>query len=459
LSERTNKDVQVAILGCGAIAQTHIRVVKDLPQTQILGVCDREESRAQSVAEQFGIKQTFSSLSQMLDQIRPEVVHILTPPQTHAELTIQALKAGCHVFVEKPLCLTLEEVKGIYSAAQSTGRMVSVDHANLWSPLVQKARRVVGSGRIGRLRHIQYVIGDDYLEVVKTGYGRWALELRGGIFCDLISHPLYLIRTFLPDAEVTSVRACGTNIRDLHELWVDFIAEEAGANLWMSLSQRPIEHNLRIYCTRGTIHIDLRNFFLALVPERGLPGPVARAVNTISESWQRGMGTLSKAIGLVFRQFNQRAEIAEAIRVFYQAIVEGKSSPVTLADARAVVELSTTIWDRLERTSGAIRPTVDEKGRVIVQKTPTDFVRSARDRAPKVLVTGGTGFIGSHLVKRLVSSGRCVRVLCRPTSRLDALSTDRVELVLGDMSNLDSVRQAMKGIEVLYHLAAATGGD
>lgn len=450
--------MRTTIVGCGYIAGIHIPYILKTDGVQLVALCDQNEIRARDMAQRHNLPY-YTNLPKMLEETRPDAVHVLTPPQTHAALTIKALEAGCHVLVEKPLCLTLEEADAIYAAASAAGRLVSIDHSHLWSPLVRKAMQVVNSGRLGRIIHIQYVMGDDYLEAVKRGYARWALELRGGIFCDLIPHPLSLICAFLPDAKVFSARACGTGIRDLCELWVDFASDDAGASLWMSLNQRPLEHALRIYCTRGTIHVDLRNFCLAVVPERGLPGPVVRAVNTLSESCQRGAGVAWNILGLSLGWFDPKAGIAGAIRAFYQAIAEGKPSPVSLEEARAVVELSTAIWDTLEGAPGAIRPAVDKKGQVIVRKTPADFVQSAGNQPSRVLVTGGTGFIGSHLVRRLVAEGERVRVLCRQSSRLDPLPTERVELAFGDVSDIDSVRRAMQGIEVLYHLASTMGGD
>lgn len=450
--------MKVGFVGCGYMARIQIPYVVKIPGVQLIALCDKNEIRVKELAQQCQIPY-YTELEHMLKETHPDVVHILTPPQTHAALAIQALKAGCHVFVEKPLCLTLKEADAIYTTAQSAKRLVSVDYNYLWSPLVQKAKQIVDSGKLGRVINIQYTMADDFLEAVKKGYGRWALKLPGGIFCDLIPHPLSLICTFLSNAQIVSAHATGTGINDLHELWVDFTGFDAGATLWMSLRHRPLKHNLSIYCTRGNINIDLRNFCISIILDKGLPGPIARVVNTMSESWQRCQGIIKNIFGLIFGRFDPKKDTAGAIKAFYKAIAKNTVPPVSSEEAKAVVKLSATIWDMLKGTPGAIRSTVDGKEKVIERKNVTDFVISGVGNSAKVLVTGGTGFIGSHLVHRLVSEGRRVRVLCRPTSRLDALSTDRVELALGDASDLDSVRQAMKGIEVLYHLAAATGGD
>lgn len=450
--------MRTAIIGCGHMARVHIPYVSKIKDVELTAVCDSNEIRAKELAQKYN-KPYFIDTSRMLDEIRPDAVHILTPPQTHADITIKALKAGCHVLVEKPLCLTSQEVDAIYDSAEEAGCLVCVDHTHLWSPLVQKALQIIESGRCGKVANIQYVMGDDFLEAVKTGYGRWALDLRGGVFCDLIPHPLYLIRAFLPHVKVASVRACGTGIKDLHELWVNFTASGVGANLWMSLSQRPLEHALRIYCTGGIIHLDLRNFYMTVVPNRGLPGPVARVVNTLSDSWQHGMSTIGNAFKFIFGRFDPKVGTAGAIKAFYQAVNEGKPSPVSKEEARAPVLLSEEIWNLLETTSGFICQEVEDNGKVIMHKTPADFVKNNAGESSAILVTGGTGFIGHHLIKRLVSEGKSVRVLCRRTSNLDQLPSNSVELVFGDVSDFESVKKAMQGIDVLYHLAATTGGD
>ncbi len=450
--------VKVAVVGCGRMGRVHVPYILKTPGVRLVGACDQNEIRAAELAHRHQVP-PYADLAQMLHETGPDAVHIVTPPQTHAAVACEVLEAGSHALVEKPLCLTLKQADAVYSAAEVAGRLVSVNHAHLWSPLVKRARLLIESGTLGRVRYIEYVMGDDYLDALKRGYAPWAQELRGGVLCDLIPHPLYIIRAFLPDAQVASARASGSTVRDLRELWVDFASGDAGASLWMSLNQRPLEHSFRIYCTAGTICVDLRNFCMAVLPERGFPGAVARVIKTVSDSSQRATGTLRCALGVLLGRFDPRSGTRGAIEAFYEAIVHSKPSPVSAEEAGAVVELSVAIWDALERHAGAIRPVVDESGRLIGRRAPPEFAKAASAQQPTVLVTGGTGFIGSHLVRRLVADGQRLRVLCRPSSSLDRMPPSGVAVTMGDVADRESVRKAMQGIQVVYHLAATTAGD
>src|SRR5262245_34208908 len=132
--------MKVGIVGCGQIAAVHIPYVRSHPGTAIVGVCDPSESRARETAARFAIRNVCRSLDELLDVHRPELVHIVTPPQTHAALAIQAMEAGCHVLVEKPMAVNLEEAQAMEATARRRGVKLCVDHNHLFDPAVVQAR-------------------------------------------------------------------------------------------------------------------------------------------------------------------------------------------------------------------------------------------------------------------------------------------------------------------------------
>ena len=95
-----------------------------------------------------------------------DVVHILTPPKTHAELAIRAIEAGCHVFVEKPMALTVEETDAMNAAAGRNGVKLCVGHSRLCAPLMLKARNLVESGKIGKVLHVNVSYNFDVATVL-----------------------------------------------------------------------------------------------------------------------------------------------------------------------------------------------------------------------------------------------------------------------------------------------------
>ena len=108
------------IIGCGMISSVHAEIINKLENATLIGVADHTKERAAAFAERFGTV-AFESTEALLADPRVEVVVICTPSGTHAELAVQALRAGCHVLVEKPLALTGEQIRAL--AASILARM------------------------------------------------------------------------------------------------------------------------------------------------------------------------------------------------------------------------------------------------------------------------------------------------------------------------------------------------
>ena len=103
-----NSKVKVGLVGAGYVCAHHARALRSLPFVEIVGVADLDGERARKLAEQFSIPRVYPSL-QAMAEARPEVIHVLTPPATHAALVLEALDMGCHVLVEKPMAETVAD--------------------------------------------------------------------------------------------------------------------------------------------------------------------------------------------------------------------------------------------------------------------------------------------------------------------------------------------------------------
>src|SRR5580693_10136696 len=104
--------LRVGLVGAGYISEFHARAIQRVPNARIVGIADVVNSRATALAARFSIPRVFPTIEAMMNE-GVDVIHILTPPATHAQLAIAALKNGHHVLVEKPLAINVEEVDRI----------------------------------------------------------------------------------------------------------------------------------------------------------------------------------------------------------------------------------------------------------------------------------------------------------------------------------------------------------
>src|ERR1700682_3705659 len=119
--------LRVGLVGAGYISEFHARAVQRVPNARLVGVTDRVPSRAAALVAKFNLPKAFSTMEAMLEE-GVDVIHILTPPDTHAQVAIAALENGCHVLVEKPLAMNVDEVDSIYAAADAAQKSVCVNH-------------------------------------------------------------------------------------------------------------------------------------------------------------------------------------------------------------------------------------------------------------------------------------------------------------------------------------------
>jgi predicted dehydrogenase len=194
-----------AIIGAGSMAREHISSLRRLGNVNITTVCDLSEARAEATAERYGIEKWYLDYEVMLRETRPDIVHIVTPPETHFRIARAALAENINVFCEKPIASTYQEFKVLRELATRVGRLLVENQNYRFHTSVVRMKELFAHGMIGEITDIQVFIG---LRMFGADEERPALEnLKGGIIGDFLPHIAYLSLMFLGP------------IRDVHSVW------------------------------------------------------------------------------------------------------------------------------------------------------------------------------------------------------------------------------------------------
>lgn len=337
---------RAAIIGCGVIAEQHLKVMTALPTVDVVAVCDVSPVTARTTAERAGVGRWFVDATEMLADVAPDVVHVLTPPQFHRDLTEQALNAGAHVLCEKPITLTAPELKAQIDRANAAGRMLIESHNYGFNDQIVALDDLVAGGRLGT------VIDADISIAVPIATGRFAEEgspfrnFPAGAIHDFITHLVYLGLRFFPGQSVTDVHSVWRNRSGVAALRYDelsgLIATDNGfVRVRFSGHTEPLACRIAIRGTKGAAETDLYQPFLRAQLERpgGKLGPlVDHAVN--------GIGLLGASTRNFRDKLLQKTPyhgMNVMIPRFYEAVAGRGETPVTTAD---MLRTSETI-DRL----------------------------------------------------------------------------------------------------------------
>jgi predicted dehydrogenase len=145
----------VGIVGCGDIAlKNYLPGTKALAgEVDIVATCDTRYERAVRAGEEFGAEEcrAYGTLDELLRDPQVQGVQILTPWPLHYALALQALQAGKHVYVQKPMCQTLEEANRLVEEAGRRGLVLAAAPPNMISPTMQRIRSLVQEGVLGKV--------------------------------------------------------------------------------------------------------------------------------------------------------------------------------------------------------------------------------------------------------------------------------------------------------------------
>ena len=117
-TEYTGRKFRVAFIGCGGIAQMHATQLRTFDDIEIDAGCDIEQQKLDNFRGRWGVDRLYTDWKKMLEEVKPDGVSVCTPNGVHAQPTIDALNAGCHVMVEKPMAMTPSECREMIAAGK-----------------------------------------------------------------------------------------------------------------------------------------------------------------------------------------------------------------------------------------------------------------------------------------------------------------------------------------------------
>ena len=195
MSALSESSLRFAIFGCGAsIVPTHLAALAALSNATLVGMFDIDAERGAKRAAEANCR-FFTDHLALLTEIRPDVVVICTPHPFHTHLTLDALAAGAHVLVEKPMAVEVAEADLMIAAADAAGRILAVNFQQRFLPAIEHARALVSAGALGSLVRVSCVEPWFRTEAYyRTGSWRatWKGE-GGGVLMNQAPHTIDLV--------------------------------------------------------------------------------------------------------------------------------------------------------------------------------------------------------------------------------------------------------------------------
>ena len=340
--------LKVGVVGGGIIAATHVPYIRRAGG-EVVGVADVSLVRANELADRFAVRNVYRTVAELIDVERPDVVHVLTPPHTHAEVAIEALERGVHVLVEKPMANTSTEVDAMTQAAHRGGAVLVVDHNRLFDPVMLEARRLVAEGVLGEL------VGVESFQSGTASERPWLDRLPGGGIGDLVPHPLYLQLAFLGRVHDMHVMTSAGGGR-LEEVRV-LMKGGDGVSGVLTISTRAFPHlnTLKLYGTHMTVEVNLNNMTLVRRRDYRAPKVVAKSLPNLDEAWSLVRQTAVNTINFLGGRVRYYPGMGTLIDRFYTALRSGGPAPVAISEGAEVVRVTEEIW-RLAGLDSAAAP-------------------------------------------------------------------------------------------------------
>ncbi len=262
------------MIGLGFFGEYHADVASSMAEVELAAVCTRRRERLDEVAKKFDVPKKYTDYRKLVADPEIDSVSVVTHFYDHKEITVEALKAGKHVLLEKPMAQTVAECDAIIEASKSASGILMVGHICRFDPRVALAKEAVEQGRIGKItymyarRNLSYLIGQQVLDKISPLMGDGIHDTD--------------IMLWLSGAKVKSVYAQNMQVAehkypDIGTAMYRFDSDAVGVieTVWHLPENTPytIDARMEIIGTEGAIYIDCGNAGLVINDKDGVSTP------------------------------------------------------------------------------------------------------------------------------------------------------------------------------------------
>jgi predicted dehydrogenase len=267
------------VVGIGFGQHVHVPAFRADPRARVDAICATSEARARAVADRLSIPRAFGDWRALVDDPELDVITVAVPPQTQAQIALASVRAGKHLFAEKPLAGTAEEAGAIVDAADASGVVGAMDFEFRAVPAWQRARDIIQSGQLGPIRCAFMTWRVETMAYRTAGSG-WKLEEGGGTLNLFASHSLdSVLWLFGPVRRLAAHLQPSTGVEARADLWLELAS---GAPVSISIAADlpgGSGHRVEVYGAAGSLFLDNRTSdyvagFELIVTNRSQP-PVA----------------------------------------------------------------------------------------------------------------------------------------------------------------------------------------
>ena len=333
-----NSVVRVGLIGCGMVAERrHLPALQALRDVEVVAAADPDEVRLVAVADRFGIERRYADHQALLADSDVGAVAVLTPTQSHVRIATDALDAGKHVLIEKPLGLSIDECDQLIAKASESPSKVMVGLNMRWYSLVNEAREIVRQGGLGQLAAVRSVFSQWRLQEAEPEWKK-RRELGGGVVINEGVHHFDLW-SYLTGRKVEQVCAVGQGTAEHEDVTVVVAAKMTGGLPVCGVISLKSggQNEVELYGTRARLRLSLYRFDgLEFSPTTAYPGDVSSRLRTMISAIGRVPHALrARRLGGSFV-----ATFQAQWRHFLECIQEDRQPACTLEDGRRVLRVA-----------------------------------------------------------------------------------------------------------------------